>query len=195
MWWLIVATTAAVAAGSTGSRPAKPLQSYVAKARDFARYRSWARIAVQPHKLRGGPHPSEPQLLYIHPEPPKGATAMPVGTRIVKEPASGKGPVFAMVKRSLTYEREETGGWELFALALSKRDLAAVTDRATPGKVRILWRGVGAPKGAGYDDHDTSCQICHATAYKNDRLLSPPLQLPWQGLPAGSVPAQTPARR
>jgi hypothetical protein len=189
--WLattIAAVTLAWTAAAT-AQPAKPAKTpkapttFVAKARDFANYRSWDRMLVQPHKLRGGPHPSAPQLLYIQPLPPVGAAVMPVGTKIVKERTDGLGPVFAMVKRSRKYKASQMGGWELFGLTLSARDLTQAGAATGPAKVKVLWRGLGAPQGNGYDEHDTSCQICHNTAYKNDRLLSPGLTLPWQGLP------------
>jgi hypothetical protein len=152
---------------------------FIAFERDFAEYTRWTtfdrgRDRVPPTHL------GRTSTIYIDRVPPPGAARFPVGTRIVRVEASDADPgaweVHAMVKRGGGFNAEGARDWEFFELAL---------DATRPPSIR--WRGEGPANGDGYRPAEggdlLSCNHCHASAARNDSVLSPVLELSVTGRP------------
>ena len=142
---------------------------YLAFAADFQGVRKWTHFDITMSDDAGAPHPELTLTEYINKLPPHGATTFPQRTIIVKE---GHDPAittyFAMVKRGGNYNSTGPVGWEWFELT----DAAANSDR-----VRIIWHGLGPPKGEMYGgDPNGGCNQCH-TPDKNDSVLADALNL------------------
>ncbi|MDQ3033383.1 MAG: hypothetical protein M3Y87_13265 [Myxococcota bacterium] len=154
------------------------LASYVAFARDFARFREWERHPIAGAMMPIGAAPG-PAFVYVSARASTGARRWPVGTILVKTVESGaphQWTIHAMVKRGVPYNRDGAIGWEFFELALDE-------DGET---LRIVWRGNGPPSGHGYaaigrdagtDPVPLVCNDCHAVAWQDDAVLTPALSL------------------
>jgi hypothetical protein len=152
--------------------------TFIALDSDFASFRGWTRVALGSDPLPG--HPAGPRFGYLNRAAPKGATAYPVGTMIVKSielvgSDAAEWDLFAMAKRGGNFNPEGAVGWEFFRLRI-------IGD--TP---HILTRGLSAidpdDGGSGYFDGLSGafvnmCNGCHGTAASGatDHVLSPLLQ-------------------
>jgi hypothetical protein len=159
---------------------AVPTGEYVAIERDFAGFDAWTRFdrGAQPV---GPSHPDGETFVYANHLPPRGSSAFPVGTILVRmtrpaDPSSDPSTweVHAMAKRGGGYNDDGALGWEYFDLQL---EIAADGSRVP----RIRWRGEDQTTGDGYTVPDGgvifSCDHCHATAVDNDFVLGPELDL------------------
>jgi hypothetical protein len=138
---------------------------------DFQSFHAWQSFTFQGAAIPDSPHSVAGQRTdYLNHVPPKGATAFPVGTIIVKEfdsgPVAGR-QVFAMVKVGGDYNAQGAAGWEWFELTNN-----------VDGSESIHWDGVGAPPGDVYANSPITCNECHANAKNNDYVQSQALQLP-----------------
>jgi len=168
-----VAATCAVV-GCTGSSGEEPdggsPTTFVAYPENFAGYHAWSNApAVAPDDAGDGLHGVGPLRIYWNQSPPHGSKSFPVGTIIVKETEDvdvTQRTVFAMVKRSGSFNSGGAVGWEWFEL----RDNA-------DGDVAILWRDV-PPPGLTYGDQPIGdCDGCHEIAARNDYVWDSALQL------------------
>lgn len=163
-------------AGCEGGR------EYVAFQEDFADYASWHSIDNTGGELDPIVDGAR-RTVYISDLPPSGLDAFPKGTKIVKVVENDPDPTLwlmvGMAKRGGDYNAAGAPGWEWFDLDLS-----------ASGTPLIDWRGVEPPFGSGYectlggtDTGDTGavavgdCNACHATAWNNDRVMTPQLDL------------------
>ena len=151
---------------------------FIALDSDFASFRSWPMVSLGSEPLPG--HPPGPRYGYLSHAAPKGATAYPVGTMIVKtiEPLdmpATSWEVFAMAKRGGGFNPEGAKDWEFFRIKI---------EGDTP---HITSRGLTAidpdDGGAGYFDQlgnafINMCNGCHGTkaSAATDHVLSPLLQ-------------------
>jgi hypothetical protein len=109
----------------------------------------------------GNVHLAGARTVYLNERPPAGSSTWPVGTVVVKkmddmavDPATGEPPqVFAMVKRSVSFNLEGAVGWEWFGLA-----------PGPDGQPLIEWRGLGPPSTETYGASQATCNGCHAGA-------------------------------
>lgn len=161
-----------VAAVAGACHPSPPCDGheFVAFASDFASFERWIRVEV------GAPDPRlgvGPRTVYLNEAPPRGATAFPRCTMLVKASPVGDDPLGFLVgraKRGGGYNATGAVGWEWF-------DLDADAD-AEPA---IAWRGPSPPAGRGYDcalgedESDTlgDCNTCHAAAADADYVWTP----------------------
>ncbi len=137
---------------------------------DFQGFRTWEAFHLADDGASDIVHLRGPKAEYLNQRPPKGSTAFPVGTIVVKELETGPvgtRKVFAMVKRGGGYNAAGAPGWEWFEL-----------ENADDGSVkRIVWRGLGPPNGEQYGGDPNGCTSCHAQAKDNDYVPSPALRL------------------
>lgn len=141
--------------------PADAGDVFVAFQSSFEGYRTWESFQVDGH-VQGVSHLAGPRTVYLSARPPKGSTAFPIGTRIVKEMNDGSAQVFAMAKRGGGYNPTGAHDWEWFELKLVEAD-----------QLRIQWRGVGPPAGEKYaGDPNGGCNGCHVGSEPNDYVSS-----------------------
>jgi hypothetical protein len=144
--------------------------AFLAFASDFEHYRSWRSFDLPAAAVPSSPHTDGPRTEYLNREPPKGSTAFPIGTIIVKDiqPTDDQpARTFAMVKRGGTYNANGAVGWEWFELKT-----------VGTSSVGIAWRGFGPPRGETYGgDAFAGCNTCHMGARDNDYVLSPAIRL------------------
>lgn len=151
----------------TATPDAGPLNpTYIALARDFDGFEQWERFDLGPQPA-GSVHSAGPRSVFLRARPPKGASAFPVGTLLVKvlhTDGGTPGEIFAMAKRGGGYNAE-AAGWEWFQLE----------PEAQP---RIMiWRGEQPPAKAGYAGGPAgACNECHVEG-GNDHVLTPTLKL------------------
>src|SRR5262245_4827739 len=152
--------------------------TFIALDSDFADFRSWKRVPLGDAPLVG--HPPGQRFGYLNHAAPRGATAYPVGTLIVKTveatPVPEQWEIFAMGKRGGNFNAGGARNWEFFRL------------RFGGGVVHIVSRGLTAidPEadgGGGYLGNLESgfadlCNGCHGTpaSAATDHILSPALQ-------------------
>lgn len=146
--------------------PDGPRETFVAFASDFAGYPRWEAHALESTAVPGDVHSTGRRTIYLSRRPPKGSTAFPVGTLIVKA-LPGVGRAFARVKRGGGYNGSGAADWEWFEL-----------QHVTLDEVTLVWRGVGPPSGEGYGGDPNGCNSCHATSAANDYVAAPDLRLP-----------------
>jgi hypothetical protein len=198
----VIATGLGFLALSCGepTESASPDDVFVAFAEDFRGYHSWQSFdvsktarAVPPEEspdagqadasagleaADGGEaeagieaiHVGKQVIEYVKELPASGNDAFPVGTLIVKESTDpGTEPrIFAMAKRGGSYNKRAPG-WEWF-------ELEGIGDDRDG--VKIIWRGVGPPKGETYGgDPNGGCNGCHGACTRNDSVCSAPLTL------------------
>ncbi len=153
--------------------------TYFPSASDFNGFHDWhSMAAVAPPNAPTGPHALGPMTLYIKRLPPKGSTAFPAGTLIVKEtqePDVTKRQTFGLAKRGGEYNVNGAKGWEWFQF----------TNR-TDGSVFQRWRGLGPPPVdvaggdgdcTGYGGDPEVCNGCHKAAASNDYVFTVGLNL------------------
>lgn len=136
----------------------------------FDGFRSWEAFHLTEGTPGGDVHLAGPRTEYLNKRPPKGSKEFPVGTVIVKELEVGANDtrkVFAMAKRGGTYNSSGARGWEWFELE----------NNADGSLKRILWRGLGPPKGEQYGGDPNGCGGCHAAHQANDYVSSAVLDL------------------
>ena len=147
--------------------------TFIALGPDFADYREW--IAFDRGLDPVPPAHEVESVIYLDALPPAGATAVPIGTRIVKVEMHGEDPttweLHAMVKRGGDFNADGSVGWEFF-------ELSHIDD----GPPLIVWRGEGPADGNGYvpapgSEDVIGCNHCHASWPENDSVLSPDLDL------------------
>ncbi len=160
---LALLLSAACGGGGT-SQP--PPGTFIALQRDFLDFEQWEAFGP-PKASTGSTHLAGPFTVYLKARPPKGSTAFPVGTVIVKSAfpteLAGEEKLFAMAKRGGDFNADGAAGWEWFELVRSK------------GVPVILWRGIGAPAGEHYSQVDGTCNDCHRGSLGNDFVNSLPL--------------------
>jgi hypothetical protein len=79
----------------------------------FEGWRTWEKFSLGEGSAQGQAHLAGPRTEYLNKRPPKGSTAFPVGTIIVKElevGTLGDRKVFAMVKRGGRLQRRQRAG-------------------------------------------------------------------------------------
>ena len=151
---------------------------FIALDSDFASFRSWPTVALGSEPLPG--HPPGPRYGYLSHAAPRGATAFPVGTMIVKtiEPLdmpATSWEVFAMAKRGGGFNANGARDWEFFRLRI-------VDDSPV-----ILTRGIFAfdpdsDAGVGYGSGGSVlgqlCNSCHGIpeSAATDHVLSEALR-------------------
>jgi hypothetical protein len=147
--------------------------TYFPNATDFNGFHDWISMpAVAPPGSPTGPHALGPMTLYIKKLPPKGSTAFPAGTLIVKETQETdvtKRQTFALAKRGGDYNAAGAKGWEWFQF----------TNRVD-GTVFQRWRGLGPPPVdatgdtdcTGYGGDPEVCNGCHEAASGNDYVYT-----------------------
>ena len=150
--------------GPVQGGPEGPLDTFIAFASDFEGYTRWESFSLQSTAVPNDVHATGRRTLYLSRRPPKGSTAFPVGTLMVKA-LPGVGRAFARVKRGGGYN-PGAPGWEWFEL-----------QHVTLDEVIFVWRGVGPPSGEGYGGDPDGCNTCHSTAPQNDTVLAPDLRL------------------
>ncbi len=165
---LLVSSLAACGgAESSAPPPAPESTSFVAFARDFEGFESWAAFPLGV----GVPAIGEiegPRTVYASRLPAPGEAALPIGTRLVK--VIGDGPietrqVFAMAKRGGDYNAFGARGWEWFEL-----------ERDARGALTIDWRGISPPDGTSYGSNirGGACNECHVEqGAASDAVLTP----------------------
>ncbi|MCC6648884.1 MAG: hypothetical protein IT374_25380 [Polyangiaceae bacterium] len=166
---LSLAGALAACGGAEPSDPpaAQAPASFVAFARDFEGFESWAAFPLGP----GTPAVGEiegPRTVFASRLPAPGEAALPVGTKLVK--VIGDGPVetrqvFAMAKRGGDYNAFGAKGWEWFELTRDAR-----------GAVSVDWRGVSPPDGTAYGTNlrGGACNECHVEqGAATDAVLTP----------------------
>lgn len=163
-FFFIAAAAALAACGPDGSGAETPA-SFIALQRDFEGYAQWEPFALSATVATDDPHTGSSRTVHLKARPPKGSTAFPVGTMIVKHVDGGQ--TFAMAKRGGEFNSAGAKGWEWFELTAG-----------STGTPVIVWRGVGPPAGEGYGGPaGTSCNSCHASAAENDFVRAPALAL------------------
>jgi hypothetical protein len=142
-------------------------RDFIALASDFDGFATdWPKADLG-HHAADGLHLAGTRTIYLSRRPPNGATAFPVGTRVVKTVRGDDGglQVFAMAKRGGDYNSEGARGWEWFELT------------RIDGPPVINWRGTNPPASSAYGGSAMTCNGCHASAAANDSVLTPELQL------------------
>ncbi len=142
--------------------------TFTAYQADFQTYRAWQSFTFEGKAVPDSPHAvAGVRTEYINHLPPKGATAFPVGTIIVKvlddDPAL---QTFAMVKVGGGYNPDGAKDWEWYEL-LNDADES----------VTIRWNGAIAPQGDPYASSPVSCNDCHSQAASTDYVQSGALNL------------------
>jgi hypothetical protein len=176
---LVFGLAVALAGGGAcrGHLPPCEGDEFVAMASDFEDFERWPRFELDPPDPRLG---EGARSVYVNALPPRGSTAFPQCTMIVKVGESSPDPttwlMVGMAKRGGGYNADGAVGWEWFDLDLSE-----------DGVPLVDWRGPVPPEGRGYecalgeDDAGAEgvgdCNTCHAGARDNDFVLSPPLDL------------------
>ena len=131
------------------------LQLFIASVDSLTGFMSWKSFAFDsPATPDMITHTAGHRIVYINHLPPKGSTAFPVGTIIVKQiqPGTATAKTFAMSKRGGTYNSSGAAGWEWIELDPTAPDTA-------PG---IIWRGVTPPAGENYSGSQSgTCNDCH----------------------------------
>jgi hypothetical protein len=157
--------------------PPCEVDEFVAMQSDFEGFERWRRFELEEPdpRLGGGA-----RWVYINHLPPRGASAFPTCTMIVKVGESDPDPMrwlmVAMAKRGGDYNHEGSVGWEWFDLDLTASGVPAID-----------WRGPVPPEGRGYEcalgedepgaEGVGDCNACHGWELDNDHVLSPPLDL------------------
>ena len=116
--------------------------------------------------------------VYLESFPDRGASAFPVGTRIVRVTSTAEDPstwvAHAMVKVGGDFNALGAAGWEYYGLTLTRSEAGALVPR-------VLWHGEGPTMNSGYADADGGvifgCNTCHASATYNDSVLGDELTL------------------
>jgi len=148
--------------------------SFIALARDFQGFLSWERVFAGVGTLSSvDGHGDAERYVHLNRRPDDDDDAFPIGTLLVKthETAAPRTEweIFAMAKRSTTYNEDGATGWEWFELGLDENDAAV-----------IVWRGTKPPEGHNYGCltgacvERGSCNVCHV-APENDHVLTPEL--------------------
>jgi hypothetical protein len=165
---------AAIAACSSGEGDSSSISAssnscFLAFAAQFDGFRSWTSYHYEgTDEGDGGVHVAGPRTEYVNRPPPRGSTAFPVGTIIVKEVGAGDPAnhhLFAMAKRGCDFNAQGAKDWEWIELT-----------EAAPGAT-VLWRGVGPPAGETYGGDPTGCNSCHAACTDNDSVCSTRVRL------------------
>lgn len=164
------------ACGRDAEPAARPAPSvFIAFARDFAAFEEWTRFDRGEDRVPPT-HLGRTSAIYVDRLPSAGASAFPVGTRIVRVERDSGDPgaweVHAMVKRGGGFNAGGARGWEFFELTLDR----------TRRRPSIRWRGEGPANGDGYRAPEgggdvLGCNHCHGAATWNDSVLSPALDL------------------
>ena len=168
---LAAVAVAFVACTETDASDAADAGTFTPVQGDFQTFHSWQSFTFMGAAIPDSPHlTAGPRTDYINQLPPRGATAFPVGTIIVKEfdvgPLTGR-QVFAMVKVGGGYNAQGAVDWEWFGL-INNAD----------GSVTIQWHGVVPPPSEPYAASGITCNACHGDAVKNDYVQSAALYLP-----------------
>jgi hypothetical protein len=142
----------------------------IAFAPSFDDFHSWASApAAGPDGTTDGLHGAAPMRIYYNAAPPRGASAFPLCTIIVKETEEAdvtKRTVFAMVKRGGEFNSPGAVGWEWFSL-----------QNATDGSVNVLWRTTPLTTDTYRNQPIGDCNGCHGAAKPNDYVWDTALQL------------------
>ena len=168
----IAALLSACGSAPTGDAPNHDGPIFLAFASDFNGFHSWDAYPFEGTQGALPIHVSGPRTVYLNKRPPKGSSAFPMGTIIVKEvedtPVLVDRKIFARVKRGGDYNSLGATGWEWFELK-----------NQSDGSTGIVWRGVGPPAGecASYGGDASGCNPCHAAARDNDFVSTAALLL------------------
>jgi hypothetical protein len=157
-------------AGASGAAPADGTGGpFLAFGTSFQGFHDWKSTPAS-STVPVGIHVAGPMTVFLNKAPPKGSTAFPLGTIIVKE-VDGGDPlartIFAMVKRGAGFNPDGAHEWEWFEL-----------QNTSSGVPLIVWRGVGPPAGEKYGgDANGGCNGCHSAGKDNDFVLTSGLLL------------------
>jgi hypothetical protein len=152
------------AGGGSEEMPDAGPPQFLAFDRDFESFRTWESFHTEGPDGGGDVHTMGPHTEYLSARPPRGSTAFPQGTVIVKVMETSSPPlIVAMAKRGGDYNDMGAPGWEWFQL--------------DENPVQILWRGLGPPGAGTYGGNPSACNVCHLGAQPNDCVASQALQL------------------